>query len=80
MKNKKCVWYHGWYHDSEFERTHQIKFLDVYEDPVSNWHGPFDSFGESKNDAIEYHETDIHTARCAIGEIKEMKKPKKGKT
>jgi hypothetical protein len=68
----------GWYHDSEFDTTHEIKFFADSPDvkPANNWYGPFKTFGDCKRDAIEYHQTDIHKARAAIADIRAMRRTK----
>ena len=78
MKLRKNTKTSGWYHDSEFEMTHEIKLFKESPDvePQNNWHGPFKTFGKCKRDAISYHQTDIETAREAIRDIKAMRKVK----
>ena len=60
-----------WYHDSDFEETYLIKWtydpnsMD-YRDADGSWYGPFKTFTQCKNDAINYHKGDIITAKAAL--------------
>lgn len=40
----------------------------------SNFYGPFATFTEAKQDAIDYHKATMETARSAIHDIKNIKK------
>jgi len=44
--------------------------------PDHNEWGPFNSFSEAKQDALEYFRVDIFEARRCIAEIKNFKKKK----
>ena len=62
-----------WFHNSSLEST---DFKLAAERPGfydgGNWFGPFNTLGECKQDAIEYHQTDVHSARGAIQSIRAM--------
>lgn len=77
---KKKILKGGWYHFSEHGHTSDIKFYDCSPSEVPfidlNVYGPFRTFGEAKKDAIQYHQTDVTTARLAIQNIKQMRKSK----
>ena len=47
---------------------------DTPEASDGNAYGPFDTFGEAKRDAIDWHQTDKITANRAIAEIRKIRK------
>lgn len=75
MKNKI-----GWYHTTEFDSPGEIFFCPDEDGPVvddqENYFGPFKTFAIARKDAIEYHQTDLDTARRCIKALKEMRKPR----
>lgn len=69
----------GWWYFAEVHQFGGFVFGDaqeVYAENDMNPWGPFDTFTEAKNDAIDYFRIDKIEAERCIAEIKACKKPK----
>ena len=70
-----------WYHSSSrcgFEGIFHLTLdeFDQFADASRSVWGPFRTFTQAKNDAIDYFRCDKRDAELAIAKIKETKKPK----
>jgi len=66
-----------WWHISDFEFTVIVESASIDNIPEysdGNVYGPFDTFGDAKRDAIEYHRATLENAKRCISEIKMIKK------